>query len=67
MFRLITASLSARESGELSTVFDAGGALGAILAGLVADHTGAPAAVCLGFYIAGAPAVCVLLIYIVIF
>ncbi|KAJ8706406.1 hypothetical protein PYW08_011032 [Mythimna loreyi] len=49
------ADLSARQSGELSTVFDVGGVTGAILAGLVADCTGCPALVCVAFYSACAP------------
>ncbi|XP_030029766.2 glucose-6-phosphate exchanger SLC37A2 isoform X1 [Manduca sexta] len=48
--------LSARESGELSTVFDAGGAAGAVAAGLLADCTACPALVCLAFYTLCAPA-----------
>ncbi|KAJ0183037.1 hypothetical protein K1T71_001013 [Dendrolimus kikuchii] len=52
--------LPARQSGELSTVFDVGGICGAILAGLVADCTGCPAIVCVVFYALCAPA---LLIY----
>lgn len=48
-------SLSARQSGELSTVFDVGGVLGAIVAGLVADCSAAPALVCVCFYCACAP------------
>lgn len=49
------ADLSARQSGELSTVFDVGGVTGAILAGLVADCTGCPALVCVTFYTLCAP------------
>ncbi|CAH1642180.1 unnamed protein product [Spodoptera littoralis] len=48
-------NLSARQSGELSTVFDVGGVLGAIVAGLVADCSAAPALVCVCFYCACAP------------
>lgn len=51
------ASLSARESGRLSAVFDAGGVVGGIAAGVLADRGGAPALVCLAFYLAAAPAV----------
>ncbi|KAH9645828.1 hypothetical protein HF086_015188 [Spodoptera exigua] len=50
-------NLSARQSGELSTVFDVGGVLGAILAGLVADCSAAPALVCVCFYCVCAPMV----------
>lgn len=50
-----SAYLSAKQSGELSTVFDVGGVVGAILAGLVADCTACPAIVCVCFYAACAP------------
>ncbi|XP_075988589.1 major facilitator superfamily transporter 16 [Anticarsia gemmatalis] len=50
-----SANLSAKQSGELSTVFDVGGVVGAVLAGLVADVTACPALVCVCFYTACAP------------
>ncbi|CAB3233456.1 unnamed protein product [Arctia plantaginis] len=50
-----SANLSAKQSGELSTVFDVGGVVGAILAGLVADCTACPALVCVCFYTVCAP------------
>lgn len=48
--------MPARESGELSTVFDVGGICGAVAAGLIADCTGCPALVCSAFYLLCAPA-----------
>ncbi|PZC76291.1 hypothetical protein B5X24_HaOG204803 [Helicoverpa armigera] len=53
--RFTMADLSARQSGELSTVFDVGGVIGAVLAGLVADCTACPALVCVAFYSLCAP------------
>ncbi|XP_026734819.1 glucose-6-phosphate exchanger SLC37A2 [Trichoplusia ni] len=53
--RYTSADLSARQSGELSTVFDVGGAAGAVLAGLVADCSASPALVCVLFYTLCAP------------
>ncbi|XP_063898636.1 glucose-6-phosphate exchanger SLC37A2 [Helicoverpa armigera] len=53
--RFTMADLSARQSGELSTVFDVGGVVGAVLAGLVADCTACPALVCVAFYSLCAP------------
>ncbi|RVE40705.1 hypothetical protein evm_014646, partial [Chilo suppressalis] len=44
-------SLTPRESGLLSTVFDVGGAAGAILAGLLADRSASPATVCGGAFL----------------
>ncbi|XP_013177255.1 PREDICTED: sugar phosphate exchanger 2 isoform X1 [Papilio xuthus] len=48
-------SLTPKQSGELSTAFDVGGVLGAVLAGLLADCAGCPALVCAAFYTFCAP------------
>ncbi|XP_059046827.1 glucose-6-phosphate exchanger SLC37A2 [Achroia grisella] len=48
--------LTPQQAGRLSTVFDAGGAAGAVAAGLLADRLGAPGLVCAAFYALGAPA-----------
>ncbi|XP_026754308.2 glucose-6-phosphate exchanger SLC37A2 isoform X1 [Galleria mellonella] len=45
-----------QRAGRLSTVWDAGGAAGGVLAGLLADRLGAPALVCAAFYALAAPA-----------
>ncbi|XP_073964834.1 major facilitator superfamily transporter 16 [Choristoneura fumiferana] len=47
--------LTPKQSGDLSTVFDVGGIVGAVLAGLIADCCGCPGAVCACFYIVCAP------------
>ncbi|XP_049883808.1 glucose-6-phosphate exchanger SLC37A2 [Pectinophora gossypiella] len=49
-------NLTPKQSGELSTVFDAGGVAGAIVAGVLADLTTCPGLVCLAFYALCAPA-----------
>ncbi|KPI96323.1 Sugar phosphate exchanger 2 [Papilio xuthus] len=51
----LVASLTPKQSGELSTAFDVGGVLGAVLAGLLADCAGCPALVCAAFYTFCAP------------
>ncbi|CAG9794617.1 unnamed protein product [Diatraea saccharalis] len=51
--------LTPTQSGRLSTVFDVGGAAGAIAAGLLADRTRSPATVCAAFYVLAAPALLV--------
>ncbi|CAH2101629.1 unnamed protein product [Euphydryas editha] len=56
-------TLSAKQSGELSTAFDVGGVVGAALTGLLADCVGAPALVCAVFYALAAPAVSILYYY----
>ncbi|XP_068621748.1 glucose-6-phosphate exchanger SLC37A2 isoform X2 [Battus philenor] len=48
-------SLTPKQSGELSTAFDVGGVVGAMLAGLFADCVGCPALVCAAFYALSAP------------
>ncbi|KAL0858952.1 hypothetical protein ABMA27_011370 [Loxostege sticticalis] len=51
--------LTPKESADLSTVFDVGGIIGAITAGLLADRTRSPATVCAAFYVLCAPALLV--------
>lgn len=48
--------LSARQAGDLSTLFDVGGVAGGILAGHLSDRTGASALVAAGFTAACVPA-----------
>lgn len=48
--------LSARQAGDLSTLFDVGGVAGGILAGHLSDKTGASALVATGFTAACVPA-----------
>lgn len=48
--------LSARQAGDLSTLFDVGGVAGGILAGHLSDKTGASALVAAGFTAACVPA-----------
>lgn len=50
-------NLNAALSGDLSTVFDVGGILGAILAGVASDLTNMPAITCVGMLFAAAPTV----------
>ncbi|GBP57338.1 Putative glycerol-3-phosphate transporter 1 [Eumeta japonica] len=49
--------LTTAESGKLSTVFDVGGVVGAMLAGAVADASGCPGLVCAVFYVLSAPSI----------
>ncbi|XP_063836434.1 glucose-6-phosphate exchanger SLC37A2 [Ostrinia nubilalis] len=51
--------LTPKQSADLSTVFDVGGIVGAITAGLLADRSRSPATVCAGFYVLCAPALLV--------
>jgi len=44
-------------SADLSTLFDAGGILGAIIAGIVSDYTGMSASTCAGMFIFAIPSV----------
>lgn len=46
MIGVSTASLGAEDSAKLSTVFDFGGILGAIAAGMISDYTGMSAVTC---------------------
>ncbi|XP_028160198.1 glucose-6-phosphate exchanger SLC37A2 [Ostrinia furnacalis] len=54
-----THNLTPKQSADLSTVFDVGGIVGAIAAGLLADRSRSPATVCAGFYVLCAPALLV--------
>ncbi|XP_025024860.1 glucose-6-phosphate exchanger SLC37A2 isoform X3 [Python bivittatus] len=49
------ARLSAKEAGDMSTLFDAGGIVGGIVAGLVSDYTGGRATTCCAMLILAAP------------
>ncbi|XP_043390004.1 glucose-6-phosphate exchanger SLC37A2 isoform X2 [Chelonia mydas] len=49
------AHFGAKEAGDLSTLFDVGGILGGILAGLVSDYTGGRATTCCVMLIVAAP------------
>lgn len=49
------AHFEAKEAGDMSTLFDVGGILGGITAGLVSDYTGARAATCGLMLVAAAP------------
>ncbi|KAF8069415.1 glycerol-3-phosphate transporter 1 [Scenedesmus sp. PABB004] len=47
--------LSAKQAGDLSTLFDVGGVAGGVLAGHLSDKSGAPALVAAGFTVASVP------------
>lgn len=49
------AHFSAKEAGDLSTLFDVGGITGGILAGLISDYTGGRATTCCVMLILAAP------------
>lgn len=49
------AHFDAKEAGDMSTLFDVGGIMGGILAGVVSDYTGARAATCWIMLVAAAP------------
>ncbi|MBN3300466.1 G6PT3 protein, partial [Amia calva] len=49
------AHFEAKAAGDLSTLFDVGGILGGILAGVVSDYTGGRATTCYAMLIAAAP------------
>ncbi|XP_067166294.1 glucose-6-phosphate exchanger SLC37A2 isoform X2 [Apteryx mantelli] len=49
------AHFGAKEAGDLSTLFDAGGIVGGIIAGLVSDYTGGRATTCCAMLVAAAP------------
>ncbi|XP_013881720.1 glucose-6-phosphate exchanger SLC37A2 [Austrofundulus limnaeus] len=49
------AHFKAKEAGDMSTLFDVGGILGGILAGVVSDFTGGRASTCCVMLIAAAP------------
>ncbi|KAM7030268.1 glucose-6-phosphate exchanger SLC37A2 isoform 3-T4 [Acridotheres tristis] len=49
------AHFGAKEAGDLSTLFDVGGILGGILAGLISDYTGGRATTCCVMLVVAAP------------
>ncbi|XP_041808550.1 glucose-6-phosphate exchanger SLC37A2 [Chelmon rostratus] len=49
------AHFEAKEAGDMSTLFDVGGILGGIMAGLVSDYTGGRATTCCVMLLAAAP------------
>ncbi|PKU34439.1 sugar phosphate exchanger hypothetical protein [Limosa lapponica baueri] len=49
------AHFSAKEAGDLSTLFDVGGILGGIFAGLISDYTGGRATTCCVMLVIAAP------------
>ncbi|XP_062450612.1 glucose-6-phosphate exchanger SLC37A2 isoform X1 [Rhea pennata] len=49
------AHFGAKEAGDLSTLFDVGGILGGILAGLISDYTGGRASTCCTMLVIAAP------------
>uniref|UniRef100_A0AAX7UQ78 Glucose-6-phosphate exchanger SLC37A2 n=1 Tax=Astatotilapia calliptera TaxID=8154 RepID=A0AAX7UQ78_ASTCA len=53
------AHFEAKEAGDMSTLFDVGGILGGILAGLVSDYTGGRASTCCVMLVVAAPMVSV--------
>ncbi|NXQ36974.1 G6PT3 protein, partial [Alaudala cheleensis] len=50
-----TAHFGAKEAGDLSTLFDVGGILGGIFAGLISDYTGGRATTCCVMLVVAAP------------
>lgn len=52
------ATLGATLSADVSTLFDVGGILGAIAAGVLSDYTQMPATTCSGMLIFAVPMVC---------
>ncbi|XP_074833158.1 glucose-6-phosphate exchanger SLC37A2 isoform X2 [Carettochelys insculpta] len=55
LYILNVAHFSSKEAGDLSTLFDVGGILGGILAGLISDYTGGRATTCCVMLIVAAP------------
>ncbi|MCV4566465.1 hypothetical protein OFB72_28310, partial [Escherichia coli] len=49
------AHFSAKEAGDLSTLFDVGGIIGGIMAGLISDYTNGRATTCCVMLILAAP------------
>lgn len=49
-------------SADLSTLFDVGGIIGAITAGVISDYTGMSATTCVGMLAAAAPMVIIITI-----
>lgn len=56
-FILFTANYSARLSADLSTLFDIGGAVGAVAAGVLSDYSGMSAVTCAGMLSMAVPMV----------
>ncbi|NXY92804.1 G6PT3 protein, partial [Alcedo cyanopectus] len=53
----LAAHFGAKEAGDLSTLFDVGGILGGIFAGLISDYTGGRATTCCVMLVVAAPMV----------
>uniref|UniRef100_A0AAQ5Y372 Glucose-6-phosphate exchanger SLC37A2 n=1 Tax=Amphiprion ocellaris TaxID=80972 RepID=A0AAQ5Y372_AMPOC len=51
-----------KQAGDMSTLFDVGGILGGVMAGLVSDYTGGRATTCCVMLVAAAPMVSMLLV-----
>uniref|UniRef100_A0A3Q2GKN7 Glucose-6-phosphate exchanger SLC37A2 n=1 Tax=Cyprinodon variegatus TaxID=28743 RepID=A0A3Q2GKN7_CYPVA len=58
------AHFPAKEAGDMSTLFDAGGILGGIMAGLVSDFTGGRASTCCVMLILAAPMLLFFFVYV---
>uniref|UniRef100_A0A672HL48 Glucose-6-phosphate exchanger SLC37A2 n=1 Tax=Salarias fasciatus TaxID=181472 RepID=A0A672HL48_SALFA len=56
------AHFDAKEAGDMSTLFDVGGILGGVIAGLISDYTGGRATTCCVMLIFAAPMVSMLLV-----
>lgn len=54
---LFVATMSPTLSADLSTLFDVGGIIGAIAAGVISDYSGMSATTCVGMLAAAAPMV----------
>lgn len=57
---LFAATLGAELSADLSTLFDVGGIVGAIAAGVISDYTGMSACTCSGMLVFAVPMVSLL-------
>lgn len=53
----VLATMGATLSADLSTLFDVGGIIGAIAAGVISDYSGMSATTCVGMLIAACPMV----------
>lgn len=54
---MVLASMGATLSADLSVLFDVGGIIGAIVAGVISDHTGMSATTCVGMLTLAGPMV----------
>lgn len=54
-FVSFTATMGATESSDLTVLFDIGGIVGGITAGVLSDHSDMPATICSGMLILAAP------------